>query len=1823
MRKIDENRARNYIIKHERYKKWLVFALCISLLTGTATLYMLNKPATAMTQEGAEEVGGVYLETMDAEAENELIEELYGDSESSENGESEVAAASASSSMEENTEATASASSSTEENTEATENISLSASENIELTEEEITRLLEEGYTEEEIANLTQEEITGLRTGEITEETEEPSAQKLTTEDLEKLTIDELKKLYEENLTDEEKKLVNNELSKKEAEEKLKAELGESEKINLAQDVVLTVSYVDGKGKVLADEKEISLSESIDFASEAKVIEGYVFKEAAIDGAAVKCITAKKDDNDHKYYEVELVSGDVIEIKENKTVILTYTSEGAEEEEILTAAESVKLTTRYIDNNGEEIQEATELNVTKEIEFNEDFEELIEGYFYEGVFYEENEIAKITPIVEEQASDAETEEEDVEEASDNSDESEDADETSEATEVIVTGYDITTKSGDVISVTEDTEITFKYLKACEETEFSFEDNKVTVKIATTRSGVFPEGIQLKVAEVTPESANYNYDAYLNALNENADAIANESGKDGAETFSENNTLMYDIAFIYEDKEIQPKEGSVTVTMEFKDQQLSDGLAADNSEDLAVVHLPIKEEVKEATEIATTEEATDITSEDIKVETLTEASAEVGDEQKVEFTSDTFSVFAVIAYQRHDPGTDTFKSVLGDAVNFGITSYQISVNESETNFASKVVYANSQTGNDMTNPVEQTFIAASVTGKFKLKGEDAYFMVPTAYKDNVTHEKGKDHIKLDTTYTEEELGDVVEDMMAYVRSASEDLATNRKQTAFFQSTTAGPLFNIIDTTSYAAGTYYVTVDDSNLYKITGQNGGLTIKKNSDQTIVFNVMASGSVGLQKYIVVNDGVQAGSDTLEGTKEDKVARTIIWNFPYATDVYSNGSVAGVMISGQKNATWTNKEPSSGWVVFPNVVIGGEFHNTYDEIQQISGTAQLQAYKNVDGQPSKVSGFKFTLYRWDFDANEWIAVETVKNTEESPGVVTFNSIGFGDEADKKNRPNYQFTEQGVGETKTFYFAIVETDGTTDSEGKAYSPDNTVYYASVDVTCQKLNEFTDTIFYKVSAPIYHKNSPDGEVITGVPTFDNTTATGEVGISLYKYLNGGDPGNQQFSFKVRVVKNDGTLETLENDLKNYGTDISYSFKYDYRYLYQYRDKSKKICLVITENDVSNASESDIKKDSGYILVRVDYPGEENQAIYYYKVTEDQIKSGDNNGHAGVNTAKLEGGGDVGTYFEALAKGDTYKIQPADYAQKLAFFNTGAGLLRIHKMVINDYDSDFVRDNTNTALLQQVTFRLTKVKVDDGSYIVFTGFVPNKENGERRREVATEYPSGKKYYVTYNNNAQWTIEGLPAGTYRVEEVADGLTIGYDYGSNSSYIIEENSISRVTKYDVTVDSNTGSDNYGTGGVNLRKVYSRDLPNHYDEALEAHVGGDIETVQVCNYYSAPVGPIQVTKNFIGGVWGSDKSFNFKIEADKEKGFKAWDSAGKTVTLSAQPMPENTEVTLVGDGNNTRIADFGSIPFRFEGNYNYKITETPGNISGIKYDDTVYYVEIQVRKKYTTFIKKYNGGNMANPEGYSKDVQHKVEEDFYYLGADIYYKDADGNVLATCTLTLPKGIDTSMGAKLVFDIDYTYGDIYDVAFNNTLTGNLTVSKEWIDMSGNVNNNGHSALPLDIWQRSAGSSEWKLYTGTTVVLSSDNNWSQTVTGLPLFDDAGNAYEYCVKESDSFLATYAVVYKYNGQEYFAEGQNKIKVGGVETKDTGYHMTLNEKTASYGDVVISNRNVVTNVIPSTGGIGTTFFAAIGALLIAIAFAGMMLFRKRKSF
>ncbi|SFC43361.1 Spy0128 family protein [Butyrivibrio sp. YAB3001] len=1895
MRKTDQNRAENYIKKHRNNRRWLAFALCVSIFTGTVTLYMLNKPATAMTEDGAKQVGLV-LETADDEFEQGLIEQMNKSAaENEEEKEISESAEQAEESASEGSETSESNDNATSESGEDKEDSSKGTDESIDDSSKEASddaaneQLSDEDNASDEKTSESDKKSDNADKDKSSDdekadnesskedEAKDEADSEDTSEDKDSKKSSKDKKSKDgkskDTKTDEEK--IKEEKSEEKDSDKKEKELS-SEDIELLEDVVLTVSYVDEDGNSIADEKEISLSDSLDFESEAPKLDEYTFKQATIDETIIQVITVKRDEEEHRYYEVTLEDGSVVSIKENKTVVLTYTSdskeESAEEEKDKKEVSSVKLTARYVDKNGEEISEASELNVLEELSISKDTAENIDGYFYTGAVYDEKNVTKITPIfMDEEELAAESDDSKDGESSDKKSKTENGDqyasgkeatnedrktadtektgdeavdtsegndakagnealpenETQETTDQLVGGYIFTTEDGQELETREDAEISFTYIKASEETEFVYSDDKVTVTAVTNEKGLFPEGIEFKVTEITSESTNYNYDAYLNALNDNAQMIADEAGLEGTNEYDDSNTLMFDIAFMYEGKEIQPSEGKVSISIEFKDNQLTTDLAASAEEEITVLHLPIKEEVKESNEISSTEEATEITADDIEVKPLNDASAAVENEEKVEFSSESFSVYAVTVYQKHDAGTDTFKTVLGDAVNFGMVADNLYIGESETNFAVKNAYTTSHSGNDLTNPAEQTFIAGRLEGNFQIKGYPAYFMIPAEYTKQITHASGDWYLKFDTAYSTYELDSLVEDMMVYVREASRDLAS-RKATAKIVYDTKSQKYNL-DIRSYGPGTYYVSLDDVEMGNIARTNTAdnsdkLHIYKNSDQVIVFNVTASPTVKIQKFSVSTDsGELLGSDTMAGSNQySAVSRTIIWNFINATEVESAGGVVGVFISGQKNAKWVNYSTCGGWVAFPTVEIeSGEWHNTYTEVTQISGTAQFQAYKNIDGEFATASGFKFTLYKKDWSAQDgWKEIQTVSNSADTPHNIVFTPITYGGEKGN-DKSNYQYTSIGYeGASETFVYKIVESSGATDSQGNAYTADKTVYYAKVTVTMKKMNEVTKHMYYQVSAPEYFTDeactkkyySKDGDII---PTFNNTTTKGSVGISLHKFLNNGDPGDFKFTFTVKVVDaKNNRLETLTDSLTNVGEDISFSFNYNNNYIY-----NDSVYFVINENDIKNDDSSGIKitKDDSYIVVRVVYIGTPNQVAYYYRLkpTDEEIE---------VRATGKKGTADIPRYIWGITKQSKYAMD----SSKAGFYNTGTGWLRIHKMVVNDFGSGFVRNNTGTALLSNVKFRLTNNATQN--YIVVKGFTGKA--GDVGQEKAKEYdanthaPTGREFSVVYNQSAQWTILDLPVGEYTVDEVADGLTFSYSEENNLSTVIEETNLSRVTKYDVTWDEEVqGAWEYGTGGGNRRMVFSVDLANHSVKApSNVKVGGAVATVQVCNYYSIPIGPIQVTKNFSGGVWDENLSFTFKLEPIA---YYAKDSEDNPVTLKTQPMPYGSDTAIVTaadakrneNGSYTAIAKFESIPYRFKGNYYYKITEVATGIDGITYDESVYYLRVDVEEKYTKFEKTYTEDNLTKYAKYTKTTT--LLEDFYYLGAKVTYSDDEdfNNVLAECNLELTGKPDTSKKYDNHFTVTYTKGSVDKVAFNNTLSGKVTVNKVWLDSDGNIDSAEHSPLTLIIWQR-VNNGPWHAY--GNIQLSKNNNWTFVKEGLPITDEHGNLYEYTVKEPDSYVKTYHVTYAVNGgQPIDGNSQGKITVDNESNIDTGYVLGIDSTGKSYGVVTITNRAVCTNVIPSTGGSGTAPFTTAGIIITVFAAIGFLFTRRKK--
>ncbi|MDO5119664.1 MAG: FctA domain-containing protein, partial [Coriobacteriales bacterium] len=183
-------------------------------------------------------------------------------------------------------------------------------------------------------------------------------------------------------------------------------------------------------------------------------------------------------------------------------------------------------------------------------------------------------------------------------------------------------------------VKDGTAISVAAKKTDTKTVYKYEDGNVRVTATLDKGSAIPDDAWLSVTPVTKDSPEYNYDAYMGALNDSVE---------GEGVYDDQNTLLYDVAFLYVDEdgntvELQPEEGYVTVEFAFKRQQLSEDISAGSAANVEVTHLPLADWAK----ADTTAESTAISADDVRVEAL-DASATGTD--AVEVRTDSFSVYA--------------------------------------------------------------------------------------------------------------------------------------------------------------------------------------------------------------------------------------------------------------------------------------------------------------------------------------------------------------------------------------------------------------------------------------------------------------------------------------------------------------------------------------------------------------------------------------------------------------------------------------------------------------------------------------------------------------------------------------------------------------------------------------------------------------------------------------------------------------------------------------------------------------------------------------------------------------------------------------------------------------------------------------------------------------------------------------------------------------------------------------------------------------------------------------------------------------------------
>ncbi len=223
--------------------------------------------------------------------------------------------------------------------------------------------------------------------------------------------------------------------------------------------------------------------------------------------------------------------------------------------------------------------------------------------------------------------------------------------------------------------------------------------------------------------------------------------------------------------------------------------------------------------------------------------------------------------------------------------------------------------------------------------------------------------------------------------------------------------------------------------------------------------------------------------------------------------------------------------------------------------------------------------------------------------------------------------------------------------------------------------------------------------------------------------------------------------------------------------------------------------------------------------------------------------------------------------------------------------------------------------------------------------------------------------------------------------------------------------------------------------------------------------------------------------------------------------------------------------------------------------------------------------------------------------------------GSDMNYKLSEHSL----TTTKASGIQTAYNSKaveasdvttvndaqgVIYEIEFpeteimpVYEYIYDVPYMNagyTKYVPFTVSKSWQDMLGTDITDSKTAGTISV-EIEAVDSNGNTVATRDVVLSSQNDWAETINDLPYYDGNGNAMDYT-----------------------ASGFKVTEVEG----DESYVATVSDVTGSSEEgyfVTVVNRAITE--LPKAGGTGTYLYTIAGVVLVAGAVAGLMYRQKKR--
>ncbi|HIH35629.1 MAG TPA: hypothetical protein HA255_04190 [Methanosphaera sp.] len=663
------------------------------------------------------------------------------------------------------------------------------------------------------------------------------------------------------------------------------------------------------------------------------------------------------------------------------------------------------------------------------------------------------------------------------------------------------------------------------------TDYTYEDNKISVKAVLANASAISDQAELRVKEI-PESTT-EYKKYQEALNKKSNLYSN--------------VLLYDISFILDGKEVEPTDGNVKVSMSFKDQQLSDDLNVKDNNDLKVIHFKDNDVNKQETLDASTNVNKGTTS----------------------FETKSFSAFAVVTDNNKSKNAKIYKVNNFSVPDYGYGVTAVTYNQRahlETTvfvdnyysfgqplIGSTQAYSNAG-GCDYIGNIVKTSekINFQQQPKKVYLGQSAY----KTYKDNPNILKVNDKV-MDKRYVEKNLTMNATQQIKLMAQQYINAFDNKKTLSEnndladsislvgdannFQNSNDDRNHINIDLTDQNAGSYLV-VYDGNFIK---QAFNINIKEN--QRLIFYCTASGSFSMKSYTLntyddtgkmLKSGTSANYIANNDSKLDWTTEAVSFYMPNITDLKFEESTCGVFIA--PSAKFDTSASSAG------VIAVNEFNNSGGEWHYQNH--HLPTPTDVQFKGEK----KFINDKWPDSGNYTLHLSAINDApipSDGTSLVLSKSLTSG----KFSKITYPATANSslFNKSKYYYYKIEELE---DSPVSNVKYDQTVYYVKVKVDYSGDGSAIVNGMYKMTENPF---DPKGNNIGGKKwtsfeetdpfIFTNTynTFSANASLAIKKTVNGSTPGDKKFNFNLDEgsLDSDRKFDKSKNIQENATNDIN--------------------------------------------------------------------------------------------------------------------------------------------------------------------------------------------------------------------------------------------------------------------------------------------------------------------------------------------------------------------------------------------------------------------------------------------------------------------------------------------------------------------------------------------------------------------------------------------------------------------------------------------------------------------------------------------------------